>query len=107
MSKQKPATEKYREIVDKVCDRVNDEIFNDVVNHPSHYCTGKYECIEVMTEVFGAKAVQDFCRCNAFKYLYRSDRKNGIEDIKKARWYINKFIDLEEELKNEKNTDTV
>ena len=81
--------------------------FDDVVNHPSHYCTGKYECIEVMTEVFGKKAIQDFCRCNAFKYLYRSDRKNGIEDIKKARWYINKFIDLEEELKNEKNTDTV
>ena len=80
---------------------------DDVVNHPSHYCTGKYECIEVMTEVFGKKAVQDFCRCNAFKYLYRSDRKNGIEDIKKARWYINKFIDLEEELKDEKNTDTV
>jgi hypothetical protein len=81
--------------------------FDDVVNHPSHYCTGKFECIEVMTEVFGKEAVQAFCRCNAFKYLYRSDRKNGIEDIKKARWYINKFIDLEEELKNEKNTDTV
>ena len=80
---------------------------NDPVAHPAHYCTGKYECIEVMTEVFGKKAVQDFCRCNAFKYLYRSYRKNGIEDIKKARWYINKFIDLEEELKNEKNTDTV
>ena len=73
--------------------------FDDVVNHPSHYCTGKYECIEVMTEVFGKEAVQAFCRCNAFKYLYRSDRKNGIEDIKKARWYINKFIDLEEECK--------
>ena len=81
--------------------------FDDVVNHPSHYCTGKYECIEVMTEVFGKEAVQAFCRCNAFKYLYRSDRKNGIEDIKKARWYINKFIDLEEELKNEKDTNTV
>ncbi len=69
---------------------------NDVVNHPDHYCTGKYECILVMTEVFGAKAVQDFCRCNAFKYLYRSDRKNGIEDIKKAQWYLNKYIELEE-----------
>ena len=80
---------------------------NDPVTHPAHYCTGKYECIEVMTEVFGVEAVQAFCRLNAFKYLFRSDRKNGIEDIKKARWYINKFIDLEEELKNEKNTDTV
>jgi hypothetical protein len=70
---------------------------NDPVAHPAHYCTGKYECIEVMTEVFCVEAVQAFCRLNAFKYLFRSDRKNGIEDIKKARWYINKFIELQEE----------
>lgn len=101
MSKKKSAIEEYQEIVDRVSavaaayERVHGN--DDVVNHPSHYCTGKYECIEVMTELFGKKAVQDFCRCNAFKYLYRSDRKNGIEDIKKARWYINKFIELQED----------
>lgn len=70
---------------------------NDVVNHPGHYCTGKYECIDVMTEVFGKEAVQTFCRLNAFKYLYRSERKNGLEDMKKARWYLNKYIELEEQ----------
>lgn len=69
---------------------------NDNVDHPAHYCTGKYECIDVMTEVFGVEAVQNFCQCNAFKYLYRTNRKNGLEDMKKARWYINKFIELEE-----------
>ena len=98
MSKKKSAIEEYQEIVDRVSaayERVHGN--DDVVNHPSHYCTGKYECIEVMTEVFGKEAVQAFCRCNAFKYLYRSDRKNGIEDIKKARWYINKFIELQED----------
>ena len=47
-----------------------------------------------------------FCRLNAFKYLFRSDRKNGVEDIKKANWYLTRFLMLEE-LKNEKNTDTV
>ena len=71
-------------------------VISDPVAHPAHYCTGKYECIEVMTEVFGVEAVQEFCRCNAFKYLYRSDRKNGIEDIRKAQWYLNKYIELEE-----------
>ena len=68
----------------------------DNVNHPSHYETGKFECIEVMQEVFGTEAVQNFCVCNAFKYLYRHRSKNGKEDIEKARWYINKYLELEE-----------
>jgi hypothetical protein len=57
----------------------------DNVNHPSHYETGKFECIEVMQEVFGTEAVQNFCVCNAFKYLYRHRRKNGKEDIEKEQ----------------------
>ena len=68
----------------------------DNVNHPQHYETGKYECIEVMLETQGAAAVQDFCICNAFKYLYRHKNKNGTEDIKKAVWYLNKYIELED-----------
>ena len=75
---------------------------NDNVSHPAHYCTGKFECIEVMTEVFGIEAVQAFSRLNAFKYLYRTDRKNGVEDIRKANWYLNKYLELEE-LKNDRN----
>ena len=68
----------------------------DMINHPTHYETGKFECIEVMVETQGVEAVQDFCICNAFKYLYRHRRKNGKEDIEKARWYINKYLELEE-----------
>jgi hypothetical protein len=69
----------------------------DVVNHPSHYESGKFECIEVMEETQGKEAVMDFCICNAFKYLYRHNRKNGIEDIKKAKWYLDKYIELSKE----------
>ena len=68
----------------------------DMVNHPTHYETGKFESIEVMIETQGVEAVQDFCICNAFKYLYRHRHKNGKEDIEKARWYINKYLELEE-----------
>lgn len=68
----------------------------DNVNHPSHYETGKFECIEVMQEVFGTAAVCDFCKCNAFKYVYRMDRKNGTEDAKKAIWYLKKYLELTE-----------
>ena len=68
----------------------------DLVNHPPHYESGKFECIDVMVETQGSKAVQHFCICNAFKYLYRHKRKNGLEDIKKAIWYLNKYVKLEE-----------
>lgn len=71
----------------------------DNVNHPNHY-TGKYECIDVMAETQGVEAVKNFCICNAFKYLWRHGKKNGVEDVKKAAWYLNKFIELEEK-KNE------
>lgn len=66
----------------------------DNVNHPGHYESGKFECIEVMEETQGTEAVLDFCICNAFKYLYRHKRKNGLEDVKKARWYLDKYIEI-------------
>ena len=67
----------------------------DNVNHPSHYETGKFECIDVMIETQGVEAVKAFCLCNAFKYLYRHKNKNGVEDVKKAIWYLNKYLELE------------
>ena len=50
----------------------------DNVNHPAHYETGNFECIDVMIETQGVEAVKNFCQCNAFKYLYRAKRKNGL-----------------------------
>lgn len=69
-----------------------------VIEHPIHYKGEKYECIEVMLEVFGADAVKDFCLCNAFKYLWRCKKKhdNAVTDIKKAKFYLEKYIELEE-----------
>lgn len=79
-----------------VAPSVNEKPVNDNVNHPSHYATGKYECIDVMLEIFGVEAVKTFCLLNAFKYNYRTGNKNGLEDIKKAKWYIDKYIELSE-----------
>lgn len=67
---------------------------SDNVNHPAHYETGKFECIDVMIETQGVETVKDFCICNAFKYIYRQGRKNGAEDIKKAIWYLKKWVEL-------------
>ena len=68
------------------------EIQNNV-NHPAHY-QGKNECIDVMIAMFGKEAVKHFCMCNAYKYRFRADKKNGAEDIEKAEWYESKLIEL-------------
>lgn len=64
----------------------------DPVNRPAHYTYGGIECIDAMQAAFGDEAVKDFCLCNAFKYLWRHRQKNGVEDLKKARWYLNRLI---------------
>lgn len=66
----------------------------DNVNHPIHY-QGKNECIDVMIAMFGIEAVKAFCKCNAYKYRFRANMKNGQEDIEKAEWYESKLIQLE------------
>lgn len=71
------------------------ETATDNVNHPKHYGNGKIECIDVMVETQGIEAVKSFCLCNAFKYLYRHNNKNGVEDIKKAHWYLDKYLELD------------
>ena len=67
---------------------------NDNVNKPKHYTQGKIDCIDAMIEAFGVEAVKTFCKLNAFKYLWRSEHKNGVEDIDKARWYTAKYVEL-------------
>lgn len=71
----------------------------DTINHPTHYQSylkgGKdMECIDAMEAAFGERAIADFCICNAFKYLWRHSSKNGMEDISKAIWYLNKYKEL-------------
>lgn len=70
------------------------EPIKDNVNHPSHYNQGGIECIDAMVSAFGKEAVKDFCICNAFKYIFRFKFKNGIDDIDKAIWYLNKYKEL-------------
>ena len=64
------------------------------VNHPAHYNQGSIECIDAMVSAFGKEAVSYFCLCNVFKYIWRARDKNGLEDIDKAIWYIEKYKEL-------------
>ncbi len=107
----------YNCVIKPLCDRVHGSFDNnealckeayeiitrlpvipsDAVNHPSHYNQGKFECIDVMVETFGKEAAKNFCLLNAFKYIWRTGEKNGAEDVKKAIWYLDKFLELEGE----------
>lgn len=70
---------------------------NDNVNHPKHYqSSGSLECIQVLQEVFSKEEFEGFCKGNVIKYLWRSNQKNGLEDLKKAQWYLTKLIDTKE-----------
>jgi hypothetical protein len=63
---------------------------SDPIN-PSHYKQGGIECIEAMKVALGG-GFFGYLRGNAIKYLWRYDKKNGVEDLKKARWYLDRLI---------------
>ena len=66
------------------------------VNHPNHYNQGQYECIAVMESIYGIEATMNFCLLCAFKYTWRTNDKDGLQDIDKAIWYLNKYKELQE-----------
>lgn len=67
---------------------------DDPVNHPSHYTSGKVECIDALeAAIMNLTGIEAVCTANAIKYLWRWKQKNGVEDLKKAKWYIDKLID--------------
>jgi hypothetical protein len=69
----------------------------DMVNSPPHYTAGEIECIVALKAALGPEGFKAFCRGNVIKYNWRSKLKNGVEDTKKARWYIDRLIETEEE----------
>lgn len=78
------------------------EIFPDdnLVDHPSHYqsySSNNLECIDAMCAAFGEGAVIAFCKLNAFKYIWRASSKGGNQDISKAIWYLDKYLELNKE----------
>ena len=93
----------YKELDPAACendegDCCNKESNVDMVNHPSHYTQGGIECIDALNAATVSKTgIEAVCTANVIKYLWRYEEKNGIEDVKKARWYIDRLIkELEE-----------
>lgn len=87
---------RYKEIRDAL----NAEVVGgsvDVVNSPPHYKTGGIEAIEGIEASMAPEAYAGYLKGNIMKYMWRYERKGKpIEDLKKARWYLDRLIGLRE-----------
>ena len=68
----------------------------DVVNHPAHYTDGGIECIEAIEAALTAEEFRGYCKGNNLKYTWRERHKGGTESLKKAQWYLDRLIQLDE-----------
>ena len=69
--------------------------FFDPVEKPVHYAAGSVECIDAIEAQMTPEEFRGYLKGNVVKYLWRERKKGGKESLKKAKWYLNKLIDLD------------
>lgn len=86
-----------RKIVEENEKRVTTEN-NDNIISPNHYTSGKgFEVFDVQEAfIHELKGMAANYWCNIVKYILRFQKKNGVEDLKKAKYYLEKLIEEEE-----------
>jgi hypothetical protein len=67
-------------------------IQSDMVNNPPHYNQSGIECIDAIAAATG-EGYEYYLQGNILKYLWRYRYKNGVEDLKKARFYLERLIE--------------
>lgn len=66
---------------------------NEAVNHPEHYAYAGIECIDAIEAATSDKTgLEAVCVANVIKYTWRYTKKNGVNDLEKAKWYLEKLI---------------
>ena len=68
----------------------------DPVEQPDHYNKGAIEAIEAIMAATNEQA-EGYLQGNIMKYVWRYRYKNGLEDLQKAQWYLNKLIEVYQE----------
>jgi hypothetical protein len=63
----------------------------DPIN-PSHYRQGSIECIDAIRASMSKEQFLGYCKGNSLKYQWRYEAKGGVEDLKKAKWYLDRMI---------------
>ena len=95
---EKTFDELMRKIVEENEKRVTTEN-NDNIISPNHYTSGKgFEVFDVQEAfIHELKGMSASYWCNIVKYILRFQKKNGVEDLKKAKYYLEKLIEEEAE----------
>lgn len=65
----------------------------DSVNHPAHYTESGIECIDAIQAALTDDEFRGYIKGNCMKYIWRERHKNGDEDLKKASWYLHRYIE--------------
>jgi hypothetical protein len=71
----------------------------DKIN-PDHYKVGGIETIDYIAAKLSSEAFEGYLRGNVLKYVSRYTDKNGVEDLRKAEWYLQRLIMTVEQVKN-------
>lgn len=83
------------EAANKAIESINSINDSDKIN-PSHYKRNGVEAIDIIKLFLGDRVI-DYCFGNILKYSFRYREKNGLEDLKKAKWYLDYIIKFYEE----------
>lgn len=63
-----------------------------MVNHPAHYNEGEIECIDAIESQLTAEEFEGYLRGNCVKYMWRWRGKGGFQDLKKAKWHLDRLM---------------
>lgn len=75
------------------------------IDHPEHYQQGSMEAIKVIKGAMTAREFEGYLTGNVVKYITRWRYKGGVEDLHKARWYIDYLIETLEPQKTRSTTE--
>lgn len=84
--------EEARARMEEIAKELSKAIPDYIIDHPPHYTTGKFEVIDYIQDKLGTEMFEGFCIGNVLKYVSRYRLKGGLEDLKKAAWYLNRII---------------
>lgn len=63
------------------------------INHPSHYTRGPIECIEAQRSALSPAEYKGYLKGCVMAYLWREMHKGGIDDVKKAQWFLDRLAE--------------
>ena len=65
---------------------------DDQINHPQHYNMTAFEAIDIIKASMTSEEFKGYLKGNIQKYIWRYELKKGVQDLKKAEWYLNRLI---------------